>query len=172
MTEPAWEQIPPERYDDYWAPFDARFQFRAGVRPDQWPAIREPAPSVTFDLSPVFVDSGRSGFAAGQDAVNALGLLAMTRVTAVTERLLVLDWQHPCHWFWPHRQAISEDIAWPVAVFPNGDYYAFLTEDMTAGTFGHPWEQTLCVFGDRFVGVLAPMLSSWLPVRRSSGMMA
>jgi hypothetical protein len=54
-----------------------------------------------------------------------------------------------------------------VEVFPNGDYYAFLTEDMTAGTFGHPWEQTLRVFGDQLVSALAPMLSSWLPIKRS-----
>ncbi|MEU5671031.1 DUF2716 domain-containing protein [Micromonospora sp. NPDC047753] len=39
------------------------------------------------------------------------------------------------------------------------DYYAFLTEDMTEGTFGHPWEQTLCVFGSHLMPKLVPLLS-------------
>lgn len=36
------------------------------------------------------------------------------------------------------------------------------------GTFGHPWEQTLCVFGEPLVSALAPLLTSWLPIKRSS----
>jgi hypothetical protein len=165
MTEPAWEEIRQERYEDYWTPFDERFQFWADMQPERWPAIREPSPSVTFDLSSVS-GGGQADFGAGQKAINALALVAMVRTVAATERLLVLDWQHPSYWFLPHRQAVSDDGQWPVEVFPNGDYYIFLTEDMTAGTFGHPWEETLCVFGERFVSTLAPMLASWLPVKR------
>lgn len=166
MVEPAWEEISPERDEDYWAPFDERFQFRAGMQPERWPGIRESAPSVTFDLSSVF-RGDQAEFGAGRRAINALALVAMVRTVPVTERLLVLDWQHPGYWFWPHRQAVSDDAQWPVEVFPNGDYYIFLAEDMIAGTFGHPWEETLCVFGQRFVSTLAPMLASWLPVKRS-----
>jgi hypothetical protein len=124
--------------EDFWGPFDARFEFR----PNTWqhPGITEPTPSVTVDLAPIFV-SKPAEFAAAEGAVNALALLAMTRVFAPTERLLVLDWQHQSWWFRPHQQATREDWQWPVEVFPNGDYYAFLTEDMSAGTFGHPWEK-------------------------------
>jgi len=28
-----------------------------------------------------------------------------------------------------------------------GDYFIFLAEDLRFGTFGHPWEHSLCVFG-------------------------
>lgn len=90
MAERRWEEIPHERREDYWEPFEARFQFRRGTRHGRWHAIREATPSVTLDLSPV-VDRGQSEFAAGQQAVNAIALLAMTRATAVAERLLVLD---------------------------------------------------------------------------------
>lgn len=90
----------------------------------------------------------------------------MTRVFASTERLLVLDCQHQSWWFRPHEQATWEDRQWPVGVFPNGDYYVFLTEDMTTGTFGHHWEQTLCIFG-KLTPVLVPMLTVWLPIKRS-----
>jgi hypothetical protein len=53
-----------------------------------------------------------------------------------------------------------------VGVFPDGDYYVFMTEDMTIGTFGHPWRQTLCIFGARLVESLVPKLTAWLPVKR------
>jgi hypothetical protein len=35
--------------------------------------------------------------------------------------------------------------------------------------FGHPWEQTLCVFGPRLVNTLGATLSSWLPRLRVDG---
>lgn len=165
MNAPAWREIPPERYEEHWARFDARFDFRACHEPHGEPAINEPTPSVTFDLAPVFAGEGAQ-FAAGNDAVNALGLLAMTRAFTASRPLLVLDWQHPCWWFWPHRHALDEDPRWPVEIFPNGDYYIFMSEDMTTGTFGHPWEQTLCVFGTPLMAALVPLLASWLPVKR------
>lgn len=164
MTVAAWEQIPEEEYEDFWAPFDARFRFRPRLHESE-AGIDEPSGSVTLDLSPIFAGQ-HSQFAAGEDAVNALALLGMTEVFPNDQRLLVLDWQHPSYWFWPHRQALHSDKTWPVEVFPDGDYYVFLTEDMTAGTFGHPWRQTLCVFGERLVEVLVPRLASWLPVKR------
>ncbi|WP_030456937.1 DUF2716 domain-containing protein [Herbidospora cretacea] len=162
MTSAAWEELP--GYAEFWDPFTERFAFRPSH--EGAVAICEPAPSVTVDLAPVFAHEG-ARFAAGLDAVNALGLLAMTHVFPESQRLVVLDWQHSCWWFRPHRQALDPRPEWPVGVFPNGDYYAFLTEDMSTGTFGHPWEQTLCVFGDPLVTALAPLLTSWLPVKRS-----
>lgn len=162
MPDAAWEQIPMENYENFWGPFDARFNFRPNVW--QHPGIIEPTPSVTVDLAPIFA-SKPAEFAAAEGAVNALALLAMTRVFAPTERLLVLDWQHQSWWFRPHQQATRDDWQWPVEVFPNGDYYAFLTEDMSTGTFGHPWERTLCIFGE-LAPVLAPMLTAWLPIKR------
>jgi len=38
-----------------------------------------------------------------------------------------------------------------MTALPNGDYYIFLTEDLSGGFFGHPWEQTICVMGETFV---------------------
>ncbi|GIH13386.1 DUF2716 domain-containing protein [Rugosimonospora africana] len=164
MTEAAWETIPGERDDDFWALFDARYRFRPKMR-ENGTGIDEPPGSVTIDLSPIFAGQ-RSQFAAGEDALNALALLAMTEVFSADQRLLVLDWQHPSHWFWPHRQALHPKQEWPVEVFPNGDYYIFLTEDMTVGTFGHPWRQTLCIFGTALVESLVPKLAAWLSVKR------
>jgi hypothetical protein len=164
-VQPAWEPISMDAYDAYWSPFSQRFGFRPGMH--SWPAIVEPIPSVTVDLGPIFA-SDHPRFAAGADAVNSLTLLALVRVFEPATSLIVLDWQHQTYRFWPHRFACQPDSQWPTDVFPNGDYYIFLTEDMNVGTFGHPWEQTLCVFGEPLVSSLVPMLASWLPIKRTN----
>ena len=164
-VQPAWEPIAMDADDAYWALFNRRFDFRPKFSSS--PAITEPRPSVTFDLSPIFA-SGHTQFAAATDAVNNLTLLAMVRVLEPDASLLVLDWQHETYRLWPHRLARQPDAQWPTEVFPNGDYYIFLTEDMSMGTFGHPWEQTLCVFGEPLVSNLVPMLASWLPIKRAT----
>lgn len=148
-----------------WNPFDACYHFRPGRDSTRWPGIDEPAGSVTFDLAPAF--ARKEGFAADEDAVTALTLTAMMSVFAADVPLIALDWQHPSYRFWPHRQAQSAR-PWRVPVFPNGDYYAFLSPDLEQGTFGHPWEQTLCVFGDQFGAALIPHLATWLPVLRQN----
>lgn len=159
----AWEQIPD--YERYWSPFDERFHFRPGMDPKTWPAIDEPPGSVTLDLSPIFARDNR-GFVADEAAVNDLVLDAFTKTFPSNSRLVALDWQHPAYWFWAHRQT-TLDEPWRVPPFPNGDYFILVTEDLSQGTFGHPWEQTLCVFGPDLVGALVPRLSDSLPIKRT-----
>jgi hypothetical protein len=159
----AWQQI--RDYEQFWAPFAARLHFRTGLTPDTWPAIAEPAGSVTFDLSPVFERA--DDFTAGEDALQEQALSAMVAVFSDDIPLVALDWQHQSYWFWPHRQLV-EGEPWRITPFPNGDYHAFITQDLAQGTFGHPWEQTVCVFGSDLTDVLVPALAAWLPVKRSN----
>ena len=159
----AWQKIPD--YEEFWDPFDARFHFRPGMDRETWPAIVEPAGSVTFDLSPVFDREG--GFAAGEVRLTEQVLSAMVSTSPADIAWVALDWQHLSYWFWPHRQVI-ENASWRVPPFPDGDYHALITQDLEQGTFGHPWEQTLCVFGGAFAEVLVPTLAAWLPVKRRS----
>jgi hypothetical protein len=152
----------------YWDQFESAFGFRASTTPDRWPAIREPTPSVTVDLSPIF-SGGEAIFVAGTNAVNALALLSMIEVFDRQEELVVLDWQHPAYLLQPHDFATA-DLPWlGVQPFPNGDYYAFLNGPMTEGLFGHPWEQTLCVIGESMIATLGVRLESWLTVMRRNG---
>jgi hypothetical protein len=44
-----------------------------------------------------------------------------------------------------------------------------MTPDFAEGTFGHPWEQSLCVVGERLVETLGRWLTAWLPVLRRDG---
>jgi Protein of unknown function (DUF2716) len=162
----AWEPI--DVYERYWTPFDDRYSFTPRFDPIDRPGITEPPDSVTLSLSPIFQAGSASEFAAGAAALNAEVLRAFVHSFDHDQRLVVLDWQHQSYWFRPHLQAVT-DGTWPVTPFPNGDYYIFLTEDMTSGTFGHPWEQTVCVFGAALVDALVPSLETWLPVLRREG---
>jgi len=51
--------------------------------------------------------------------------------------------------FYPHIPfQLNEENEWPVPMLPDGFYYAFLEKHFNFGVFGHPWEQTICVFGE------------------------
>lgn len=164
----AWIELVRSEYDGYWAAFEDRYGFRAGTSAESWPAITEPTPSLTFDLSGI-PDGAERG--AAYDAINAEALRAFVWALPGAE-LIVLDWQHPAYRFHPANQALTWRPEWEVPVYPDGDYVAFLTEDFADGTFGHPWEQTLCVMGERLGSTLGRSLETWLPVKRRDGMSA
>lgn len=168
MEWTAWEELDIGEYDRLWSRFESLYGFRAHTEPEGWPAIREPVGSVTFDLAPAWVEDA-CGFWTTQ-AVNHLVVRSLACVVPEDDPIIVLDWQHPSHKFWPHRLPeswiVPELFPNGVTPCPNGDYYAFLSEDMLLGTFGHPWEQTLCVLGEQLVQALAPTLEPLLPVKR------
>jgi hypothetical protein len=162
---PGWRPLTVEQSRERWQRFDAAVGFQPSMEPEDWPGITEPPGSMTFDLS---VPSGPV-LAANHGAVNAEAL--RTFVTALPDVLewIVLDWQHQAYAFRPADHLLSAEARWAVPVYPDGDYHAFLTPDHAAGTFGHPWERTLCVFGHRLVASLGLTLGTWLPVLRVGG---
>ncbi|GAA1877269.1 DUF2716 domain-containing protein [Lapillicoccus jejuensis] len=163
----AWREIP---YDDAWWPFEARFGFRASVDAAGPPAIDEPHGAVTLDLAPVF-DAGPAPFAAGSAAVDAVALRAFVDLLGQDGleggdgELVALDWQHPAYRWSPARHALGGGT-WRVPVVPDGDYRAHVHPDQVWGTFGHPWQRTLTVWGEPLVATLGAELAAWLPVRR------
>lgn len=166
---PGWRAMASLEREAAWDRYYEKFDFRASVKPEGWPAIKEPTPSVTFDLS--MSDGPRmiTAFA----ALNAEALRCFVWALPDIEELLVLNWQHTAWWFDPRLDdapAQWDDLqhAQPT-VWPDGDYFSFLSPDMTEGTFGHPWEQTLCVMGDRLIDTLGKSLALWLPVLRVNG---
>ncbi|GHF85694.1 hypothetical protein GCM10018790_73950 [Kitasatospora xanthocidica] len=68
----------------------------------------------------------------------------LTKCSAPAESLWALDWQHTCYRLRPDLRGKEQ---WPLSPYPDGDYYIYLADDLRFGTFGHPWEHTLCVFG-------------------------
>ncbi|MEE1806266.1 DUF2716 domain-containing protein [Streptomyces sp. BE133] len=49
---------------------------------------------------------------------------------------------------------------------PNGNYFIFLSEDFRAGSFGHPWEESPCLFGSSCWTSFHPVLGKWHCERR------
>jgi len=102
------------------------------------------------------------------EAINAETARCLLGIADPPE-VVVLDWQHPGYRLNLSEHVSARDAVWRVPVNPDGDYYTFALPDFSEGTFGHPWEQSLCVFGPRLVGTLAVTLSTWLPVLRADG---
>ena len=147
-------------YDASWAPFNDRFDFRPDYYQRRSPAIRLPDNALVIDLEPVFGASAQRS-AAGSAAIEAAALRAFVWL-AENEQLIALDWQHESYRYSPGEQALSDE-AWRIPVVPNGDYYAHMTQDMRWGTFGHPWQRSLTIWGDELIASLGAELLTWLP---------
>ncbi len=135
---------PLDEYETVWTPFDRQFRFRPSVR--VWPGFDEPVDSVSYDIGHVYGDPEQYARLT-LDLCRKL-VAALRRCVKVGEFVHVLDWQHPSYRFRPHvpfKYSSEED--WPIPALPNGDYYIFISQDLAFGVLGHPWEQTMCVFG-------------------------
>lgn len=145
----AWAQVRDDEAQRLWDRFDAAFRFRPSMY--DLPAIDEPTPSITYALT--YEDGTR----AEPVWVNRALLTALRRVTSIDDGVVVLDWQHPTYRCRPHRVRDEEapDVTWPIEIYPDGDYYIWLAEDFRYGTFGHPWEPSLCVFGEELLTAVA-----------------
>ncbi|GAB2505855.1 DUF2716 domain-containing protein [Nocardiopsis aegyptia] len=153
-------------HDDLWDRFYEKFSFAPSVKVH--PGIREPVDSATW-----FLDGPRP-------ALEQAVVPELLRLARVGEPLYWLDWNHVGCRFDPRRVGGPGRPDVPGQVFPDGDYYIYTTPDLRLGTFGHPWENTLCVFGrdllDRVEDGITALLGeptrrggrSGPPVRRST----
>lgn len=164
-----WRRLSEPEHAEVWERFYEKFDYRPEGGLTRL-AIKEPVPSVTFDLRGC--EEGGE-FAAAVEAIESEALRSFVDALADVEALFVLDYNHPS---FEVRFREERRERWPVGlwspmpgVYPDGDYYAYLTPDFTEGTFGSPTEPSLCVFGPRLVGSLAMALSDWLPIKRVDG---
>jgi Protein of unknown function (DUF2716) len=103
----------------------------------------------------------------------------LTACTPPGSSLLILEWQHtsyrlrpdlpPTDMFLP--QALTRNLppGWPRSPYPNGDYPVMISEDLRYGSFGHPWEHTLCLFGTDLLDAIADEITHTLPILRRGG---
>lgn len=149
LAKLGWNEL--EDQAPIWDKFDEIYSFRPSTRAEDWPGIFEPKPSRTFDVGHIY----------GPD-FNRLTLelsefysSCFINVIPKEQFINVMDWQHPCFTFDPHAGFEFENMEeWPIPPFPNGDYYLFLSDNLSGGFFGHPWEQSICVIGKAFVDQL------------------
>lgn len=133
----AWVTLTQNEYDKVWDSFYEKFRFNPTIHIENFPGILEPSPSLTYEISDNFGDERNI-----VDLENKV-LSALRSQSSQKEKIYVLDWQHECYWFYPHKNFQK----WLIPILPDGDYYIFLAEDFRFGIFGHPWEWTSCVWG-------------------------
>ena len=151
----AWRELQTDEYKSTWDRFYAQFAFRPDYYERTVSAIREPSPFNTFDLSQDILE-------AQLDELNSIFANAFSAASQPEHKMLALDWQHTSYTFDPR-----ESGAWQLGVYPDGDYYIFLASVFSFGTFGHPWQLSLCVFGQSLLDMTADRVRGILPVLRS-----
>lgn len=133
-----WQQLSVSAEDIIWERFERRFGF--------FGSIREPVPSLTWDITPEF-ERDQACLESLKADLNYKMLRALQSCTAPSERVYALDWQHPCFWFDPRAGVVSGNPdEWAVPVLPDGDDYVFLASDLRFGTIGQI-AANVCVFG-------------------------
>lgn len=135
-----WIKLSDMEYKNTWRIFKKKYSFRPSTHENEWPGIKEPAPSITYDISHFFKLKDKI------DAINDLHKKVLNAFKAILNRgdlIYALDWQHSCYKFDPRIINIEN---WKIPALPNGDYYIFLTNNLMNGLFGHPWEGTICIF--------------------------
>lgn len=143
----AWNELTNGEEDKVWKRFEKQFCFRPSVHPKHWPGIVEPEDSVTYSIGHVYGDEDQYTLLTNDLSVKLIK--AFRECVPGGKSIWVLDWQHPCYRFYPHDDfQFHDEDDWPVPALPNGDYYIFLSPDLEFGVFGHPWEQSMCVFGE------------------------
>ncbi|WP_410580414.1 DUF2716 domain-containing protein [Amycolatopsis sp. lyj-108] len=151
------EPLPGPEYTRVWNRFFADFSFRAGNDPLLWPGIAEPPGSVTWRLAAL--DKHPE-----YQLLDWMVSVIREGLTSCADELYALDWHHESY----RLATTAKD--WPLSPFPDGDYHIYLTPDFRLGTFGHPWEYTICVFGEELVTAISAELTLILgkPLRRSA----
>lgn len=174
MNDDALQRLPTGESLQVWDRFDAAFDFKASM--NVFPAITEPVGSVTWSLQALDDDPGHLKL----DRLVALVQDALTACTPPGGTLLILEWQHtsyrlrpdlpPTDMFLPDALGEGMRPGWPRSPYPDGDYPVLLAEDFEYGSFGHPWEQSLCLFGAGLVDAVADEVDGLLnTVLRRSG---
>ena len=141
-----WKQLSDQEQDEIWNKFYPTFNFRPSVSEEDFPSILSSLPLLKFDISNCY----STDFPL--DKLEQIALKLFDKISNTGDRLYALDWQHECFDFDPRKfMDLDERNEWIIPIFPNGDYYIFLTKDFKNMWFGHPWEQTITLVGNEIV---------------------
>ena len=149
-----WTPISQNDNDKFWDKFYADFSFKPSVDPTYWPSIKTDKPNIKIDITDLWGDT--------YDEENWVSLIkkginSFVSISNPQDEIIVLDWQHEC--FNVNPRQITVDTMLPndntsimvPSFIPDGDYYIFLTKDFENIWFGHPWEKTITIIGDKLI---------------------
>lgn len=168
MDIKCWTLLTNTEYTKVWDDFERKFNFKPSA---ETPAIDEPKGSLVFDISSYFqLDEDEQQLL--EKDLNEKLLQCFKIIVKKDEFIYALDWQHPAYKLdvlninideYNARYFIGNGLLfrrgdadyYMIEFFPNGDYHIFLTKDMKNGIIGHPWKQSMCVFGKELLVALS-----------------
>ncbi|AMX00325.1 DUF2716 domain-containing protein [Rummeliibacillus stabekisii] len=142
-----WVPLSKKEYGQNWNRIYRDFKFKPST--SIFPSFNVPHPYITYNVSGYFGDS--SDLSAYDDLEEKV-LDVFKECTMLGEYILALDWQHECYWINPRLEFERDEFGeWAIPIFPNGDYYFFIQKDFKWGFLGHPWENSITIFGKELI---------------------
>ncbi|MCG6142745.1 MULTISPECIES: DUF2716 domain-containing protein [Leptospira] len=140
-----WKKLDSKESNSVWDKFEEKYQFKPSV--SEFPGIIKINPQLKLDLSECYHETFNN-----TEFENIASDL-FKNITKPNERMYALDWQHESYDFDPRNIMDRNDKydEWLIPIFPNGDYYIFITKDFNNLWFGHPWEQTITLVGNDLI---------------------
>ena len=140
----AWKELDNNSYNEVWDKFNKELDFNPYGSHDK--AIHTEYPILKYNIKRLF----NPEFDISKMENYALELFQA--ITEPGEKMYALDWQHPAYEFDPRGEMERDEFGeWKVPIFPNGDYYIFLTQDFQNVWFGHPWEPSITLIGKKLI---------------------
>lgn len=153
-----FKKLDKAEYDQVWDKFYDLFDFKPSI--NIFPAIKTTLPQLKLDIKDCF----SSDFPI--DKLEGLALRLFENISLPGDRLYALDWQHECYDFDPRQEMDKDEFnEWTIPIFPNGDYYIFITKDFNNVWFGHPWEKTITLIGNNITGYGQKMMGEFIEIK-------
>ena len=144
MKKHIWTELSKVEENKIWSAVYNCFNFKPSIYEKNFPGFKEPSPSITYSFSDIW----RDNFDDLNRDLHIEASRIFKKLIVPDDFLYALDWQHPCYRFYPHKASLYDTKEWMIPALPNGDYYISLEKSLKFGWLGHPWEETICVFGE------------------------
>jgi len=143
-----WTELDESLYDQVWDKVYKDFRFNPSVHEEEWPSFIPPSQFITFDISKLY---GSEFDELMKDLEHCI-IKSFKEITHKDEFIYALDWHHTAYWYNPHFENPSDEFGrWPVSIHPDGDYYFYIKQDFSWGYLGHPWEHSVCLYGEKLL---------------------
>lgn len=160
-----WQRLEVQEQKKIWLNFTKSFQFQPSVDSAGFPGLRPPSPNAAFnvDLGAHSVEEFTVRAAEFNSEMEAVAAKALRPGTPV----LSLLWHHVGYYATIDSSVVTE-LHLPNPLYPDGDYPLFIAADFSTGIFGHPWERSVCVFGEPLIEPVTQLLGTRFELLRSS----
>ncbi|WP_339169663.1 DUF2716 domain-containing protein [Paenibacillus sp. FSL R5-0341] len=143
-----WMEIDSSLDYQLWERVCKDFNFKPSIHKEEWPSFTPPSPFIVYNIAHLYGPNFEKLYSDLETCITK----AMIESSDEDDYLYVLDWQHESYLFNPRLDSPKNELnEWPIPLYPNGDYYFFIEKDFSWGYLGHPWEKSICIFGEELL---------------------